>query len=76
MIKDRTISWIESKITQVLYKNKTITTYIALSAMVLEDVRSIDEQHRLDIALINLLSRKIIKRCKDSDGFTVYSLAA
>ena len=75
-MRNRTVQWIESKITQVLGKYSTITTYLALSAMVLEDVRSIEEQYRLDIALINLLSRKIIQRCKDSDGFTIYSLAA
>ena len=75
-MKDRTVQWMEGKITQVLGKNKTITTYLAMSAMVLENVRSIDEQYRLDIALINLISSQIIKRGKSDSGHTVYSLAA
>jgi len=75
-MKDRTISWIESKITEVLAKNTTITTYLALSANVLQDVRSIQEQHNLDIAITNLISRKIIFRSKSGDGYTTYSLAA
>ena len=75
-MRNRTVEWIESKITEVLSKNSTITTYLALSSLVLNDVRSIEEQYRLDIAVVNLLSRKIIYRSKDSDGFTTYSLAA
>jgi len=75
-MKDRTIPWMEGKITSVLAMNPTITTYLALSSLVLENVRSIEEQHRLDIALINLLSRKIINRYKDESGYTTYSLAA
>ncbi len=75
-MKDRTIPWIEGKITEVLGKNTTITTYLALSSLVLQDVRSIEEQHYLDIAITNLISRKIIYKSKSGDGFTTYSLAA
>ena len=75
-MKDRSISWMESKITEVLGCNPTITTYLALSANVLQDVRSIDEQHRLDIAVENLLSRQIIKRFKDENNYTTYCMAA
>ncbi len=75
-MKNRTINWVEGKIIQVLSKNPTIQTYLALSANVLEDVRSIEEQHNLDIAVVNLLSRKIIKRYKSNSGHTTYSLAA
>jgi len=75
-MKKRTIPWMEGEITEVLSKHLTITTYLALSALVLQDVRSIEEQHRLDVALVNLLSRKIINRYKDESGYTTYSLAA
>ena len=75
-MKDRTVSWMEGKITEVLAKNPTITTYLALSAMVLEDVRSIEEQQNLDIAITNLISRNIVYKSKSEDGFTVYSIAA
>jgi len=75
-MRNRTISWIEGKVAEVLSKNTTITTYLALSASVLQDVRSIEEQHSLDIAITNLISRKILFRGKSSDGYTTYSLAA
>ena len=75
-MRNRTISWIEGKVTEVLGKNSTITTYLALSSLVLENVRSIEEQYNLDIALVNLLSRKIVFRGKSKSGYTTYSLAA
>ena len=74
-MRNRTINWMEGKIIQILSNNPIITTYLALSAMVLRNVRSIDEQHNLDIAVCNLLSRKSIRRIKDKDGHTTYSLA-
>ena len=75
-MKNRTISWCEGKIISVLTRQREITTYLAMSAQVLRNVRSIDEQHNLDIAIENLLSRKIIQKTKDRDGYTVFSLAA
>ncbi len=74
--KARTVSWIEGRIIRELSVRQIITTYIALSACVLRDVRSIDEQHNLDIALQHLLSDRQITKEKDEDGFTVYKLAA
>jgi DNA-dependent RNA polymerase auxiliary subunit epsilon len=65
----------ENKIIETLSKKRVITTYLALSACVLKNVRSIEEQHNLDIALVHLLSRKEITQEKDSDGFTVFKLA-
>ena len=74
--KTRTIKWIEGKIVEVLSKKCQIITYLALSSCVLENVRSIDEQHNLDIAVAHLLSSRQITKEKDKDGFTVYKLAA
>ncbi len=74
--KTRTVQWIEGKIIEILSKRCQITTYLALSSCVLENVRSIEEQHNLDVAVALLLSKKQIIREKDNDGFTVYRLAA
>ena len=74
--RSRSINWCEGKVVEILSKKCQITTYLALSANVLKNVRSIDEQHNLDIALINLISHKQITKEKDQDGFTVYKLAA
>ncbi len=74
--KTRTIKWIEGKIIEILSKRCQIHTYLALSSCVLQNVRSIEEQHNLDIAVALLLSRKEIIREKDKDGFTTYQLAA
>ena len=71
----RTISWMEGKIVEILIKRKEITTYLAMSACVLRNVRSIEEQHNLDIALAHLLSNRQITKEKDQDGFTVFRLA-
>jgi chaperonin cofactor prefoldin len=72
--KDRSVQWVEQKIRKVLTKKKQITTYLAMSACVLENVRSIEEQRNLDRALANLIFRGLIKREKDKDGFTLYRL--
>jgi hypothetical protein len=42
----------------------------------LENVRSIEEQHNLDIAVAHLLSNRQITKEKDQDGFTIYKLVA
>ncbi len=73
--KTRTIQWIEGKIIEILSKRCHITTYLALSSCVLQNVRSIEEQHHLDIAVALLLSKKQIIREKDKDGFTTYQAA-
>jgi hypothetical protein len=72
--KDRSVDWCEKKIVKVLTKKKQITTYLAMSACVLENVRSIEEQRNLDRALANLIVRGVLKRGKDKDGFTLYQL--
>jgi hypothetical protein len=72
--KDRSVEWVEQKIRKVLTKKKQITTYLAMSACVLENVRSIEEQRNLDKALANLIIRGVLKRGKDEDGFTLYQL--
>ena len=75
-MRTRTVSWCEGNIVKVLSEKCQITTYLALSSCVLENVRNLQEQHNLDIAVAHLLSKKQITREKDQDGFTVYSLAA
>jgi hypothetical protein len=72
--KDRSVQWVEKKILKVLTKKKQITTYLAMSARVLENVRSIEEQRNLDRALANLIFRGLIKREKDKEGYTLYRL--
>ena len=73
--RTRSIQWCEHQIIKALAK-QPITTYLALSSVVLQNVRTIEEQHNLDIALTNLLSHKEIIQTKDPDGFTTYRLAA
>lgn len=73
--RTRTVNWMENKIIEVLSKKRVITTYLALSALVLQNVRNIEEQQNLDIALSYLLSRKEIQKEKDNHGFTVFKLA-
>ena len=75
-IRTRSIQWIENRIIKALANRHTITTYLALSSVVLQNVRSITEQHNLDIALTNLLSHKEIIQTKDQDGFIIFKLAA
>ena len=74
--RSRTVNWCETRIIRELSKRQVITTYLALSACVLRNVRSIEEQHNLDIALVNLLSKRQITKDKDKDGFTVFKLVA
>jgi hypothetical protein len=74
MKKDRSIDWCEKKIVKLLTKKKEITTYLAMSACVLENVESIEEQRNLDRAIANLIMRGVLKRGKDEDGFTLYQL--
>ncbi len=58
-----------------ILNRQAVTTYLAVSALVLENVRSIEEQYNLDIAIENLISKRMIKRTR-IDGFTTYSLRA
>lgn len=73
--RTRTITWMEDKLLEVLTKRGIITTYLGLCYCVLHDVRSIQEQHNLDMAVTNLLSQQKITKCKDEDGFAEYRLA-
>ena len=74
--RTRTIKWIESRILKELSVRPAITTSLALSAIVLENVRNMEEDHNLDIAVQNLKSKMLIQVQKDKDGFTIYQLAA
>ena len=75
-MRTRTVNWMENKVVEMLSKTCAITTYLALSACVLQNIRSIEEQHNLDIAVAYLLSKRQITQSKDQDGFTIYKLAA
>ena len=72
--RTRSISWIEGKILSELSKRQEIP-YLSLSAMVLRNIRTIDEEHNIDIAIINLLSRRQISKSKNY-GIITYKLCA
>ena len=61
-MRNRTITWMEGKILQTLERKTVVTTYLALSSLVLRDVRSTDEQTNLDLAVEILISKKMISR--------------
>ena len=75
MMRNRTVEWCMTKIVKVLTKQSIVKSYLALSSLVLENVRSFEEQTTLDIAVEILLSKKMIRRYR-SDGMTTFSLAA
>ena len=75
-MRNRTVEWCMAKVVRVLTKQPIVKSYLALSSLVLENVRSVDEQKTLDIAVENLVSKRAIKRCKDSAGMTTFTLAA
>ena len=66
-MRSRTIQWYEGQILKNLAKEKSI---------VLTEVRSIEEEHNFDIALVNLVSRRGVTRTKDEEGHESYNLAA
>ena len=73
--RTRTIKWCETRILKELSKRPTITTSLALSAIVLRNVRSLEEDQNLDLAVQLLKSKKLIRVEKDKDGFTTYQAA-
>ncbi len=73
--RTRTIKWIETRILKELAKRSTITTSLALSAIVLRNVRSLEEDQNLDLAVQLLKSKRLILVQKDDDGFTTYQAA-
>jgi len=74
--RTRTVEYIESKIIKELSKKQAITTPLALTSSVLRNIRSLEEDHNLDIAITNLLSKKLITKEKDKDGFIAFRLVA
>ena len=72
-MRDRSVEWIEKKIIKVLSKQEMVRFYLGMSALVLEEVRSVNEQRRLDQAIVNLLAVKKIRKWRDYWG-TCYSL--
>ena len=72
--RTRTIEWIEGKIISVLSQRQEIP-YLSLSTIIFRSVRNIEEEHNMDIALINLLSKRQISKFK-SDGIITYKLVA
>ncbi len=76
-MRNRTVGWMEGQILKVLTTEKVIKSYLSLSALILKNVRSIEEQCNLDIAVENLKSQKVVKCSKDNeDGMSIYFLAA
>ena len=72
-MRDRSVEWIEKKIIKVLSRQEMVRFYLGMSALVLENVRSVQEQRRLDEAIANLLTVGRIRKWKDYYG-TCYSL--
>jgi hypothetical protein len=72
--KIRTVEWCQQKILSVLNRQKEIKTYLALSALVLEKVQSVQESRNLNIAVTNLVINRDISKTKGKDGFIVYRL--
>ena len=73
--RTRTIKWCETRILKELSKRPTITTSLALSAIVLRNVRYLEEDQNLDLAVQLLKSKKLIRVEKNKDGFTTYQAA-
>jgi len=77
-MRTRTVDWIEGRILEVLGKVKSnnFPISLALSAMAMKyEIRSIQEQHNFDTALMNLLRSGFVVQDKDEKGFQVYKLA-
>ena len=72
-MKDRSVEWMERKIVKVLSRQEMVRFYLGMSALVLENVRSVNEQRRLDEAIVNLLTVQKIRKWRDEYG-TCYSL--
>jgi len=70
------VKWIETRILKALSRRFLVTTTLALSAIVLEDVRSMDEDHNFEVAVQLLRSKGLIAVDTDEDGFTTFQLAA
>lgn len=77
--RTRTVQYIEGRILNVLArttKGKEPTS-LALCAMAMKyELRSLEEQHNYDLALYNLLRKKVIVQTQDEKGFRVLKLAA
>ena len=75
-MRNRSINWMQARILAILTRQSVVKSYLALSAVVLDfNVRSLQEQHNLDIAIEMLLSKKIIIRYR-ADGMTNFRLNA
>ena len=72
-MRDRSVEWIEKKIIKVLSRQEMVRFYLGMSALVLENVRSVQEQRRLDEAIVNLMTVGKIRKWKDYYG-TCYAL--
>jgi len=70
------VKWIETRILKALSRRSLVTTTLALSAIVLDEVRSLEEDDNFEVAVQMLRSKGLMQVKKDKDGFTTYSLAA
>jgi hypothetical protein len=69
-MRTRTVIYLEGKIIRELSKRQGVSTDV------IRNIRSIDEEHNLDIAYINLLTKKEICKSTDYTGMIVYKLVA
>ena len=75
-MRNRSINWMQARILAILTRQSVVKSYLALSAVVLDfNVRSLEEQHSLDIAIEILLSKKMITRYREN-GMTNFKLNA
>ena len=68
--RTRTVNWCEGKIISELSKRQVISTDA------IRNIRSIDEEHNLDIAYVNLLTKRQMCKSTDDTGMTIYKLVA
>jgi hypothetical protein len=74
MIRD--VDYCEQKIIKVLSRQKSITSYLAMSKRILEGgVRGLEEKHNLDTAIGRLIFSGKIRMDKDDKGIRRYYLA-
>ena len=72
--RDRSIDWCEKKIMRIMNRRHEISSYLAMSSLVLQNVRSTEEQHNLDTAIGRLIVRGCIRVIRDDKGFRCYRL--
>ena len=73
--RTKSVNWLEGKIIEELSKRQ-VASYLSLSSKITRNNTSVDEQHNLDIAFINLIAKKQIFKRIDDSGMTVLKAVA